>query len=93
MHDAVQAAINPESRNRKPRSKNVQRVFEPLEKVTRSHVLTEELAHYLNISEQTARVWAAYERGPIRPLRIPGVLALQWPVAELRKLLGVEAQS
>lgn len=46
-------------------------------------------AWHLNRRPQTLRHWAAFERGPIRPTRINGRLA--WPVAELRRVLGVAA--
>lgn len=51
-------------------------------------VSTDEAAYYLNRKPQTLRVWSTYpERGVLRPLRVNGRLA--WPVAEIRKLLGV----
>jgi hypothetical protein len=78
---------------RKPRTKTPPRVFEPLDKVTRSHVVTAEAAHYLNLAPQTLRAHACFETGLIRPVRIPGVLALQWPVSEIRRVLGLEVQS
>ena len=59
----------------------------PLEQVTRPTVPTEQAAYYLNRRPQTCRAWACLENGPLRPLRINGRLA--WPVAELRKVLGV----
>lgn len=61
--------------------------FPPLDAVTRPTVETADAAFYLNRADQTLRIWACKENGPIRPLRINGRLA--WPVAELRKLLGV----
>ena len=61
--------------------------FPPLEQVTRPTVPTEQAAYYLNRRPQTCRAWACLENGPLRPLRINGRLA--WPVAELRKVLGV----
>lgn len=61
----------------------------PLEQETRSNLPTSEAAFHLNRAEQTLRLWACDESGPIRPLRINGRLA--WPVAELRKLCGVAA--
>ena len=37
---------------------------------------------------QTLRMWAMKDgTGPVRPLRVHGILA--WPVAELRRVLGV----
>ena len=60
--------------------------YPPLESVTRPTVPTEQAAYYLNRRPQTLRAWAM--RGhPIAPIRINGRLA--WPVAELRRLLGV----
>ena len=47
---------------------------------------TNEAAHHLNRAQQTLRLWAMAETGPIRPLRINGRLA--WPVASLKKILG-----
>ena len=61
--------------------------FPPLEHVTRPTVPTEQAAYYLNRRPQTCRAWACLENGPLRPLRINGRLA--WPVAELRRVLGV----
>jgi hypothetical protein len=63
--------------------------FPPLESVTRPTVDTAAAAYYFNRREQTLRGWACHEDGPIRPLRINGRLA--WPVAELRRVLGVPA--
>ena len=52
---------------------------------------TKDAAQYLNRQPQTLRKWAAYENGPIRPLRING--RLMWPIAELQRLLtGAAAQ-
>lgn len=59
----------------------------PLATETRTVVPTPEAALHLNRAQQTLRLWACREDGPIRPLRINGRLA--WPVAELRRLLGV----
>ena len=61
--------------------------FPPLELETRPRVPTEQAAHYLNRRPQTLRGWACSEDGPLRPMRINGRLA--WPVAELRRVLGV----
>jgi len=59
----------------------------PLEQETRSALPTAEAARHLNRAEQTLRLWACFENGPIKPRRINGRLA--WPVAELRSVLGV----
>lgn len=61
--------------------------YPPLEEVNRPSVPTEQAAHYLMRRPQTLRGWACFENGPIRPIRINGRLG--WPVAELRRLLGV----
>lgn len=60
--------------------------FPSLELVNRPTVPTEQAAYYLNRRPQTLRIWAMGS-GPILPLRINGRLA--WPVAELRRVLGV----
>ncbi len=59
-----------------------------LEDETRVALPTSEAAFHLNRAQQTLRLWAMQDgTGPIRPMRINGRLA--WPVAELKKLLGV----
>lgn len=59
----------------------------PLALETRTALPTPEAAFHLNRAEQTLRLWAMREDGPIRPLRINGRLA--WPVSGLRAVLGV----
>jgi hypothetical protein len=59
----------------------------PLALETRSALPTPEAAAQLNRAEQTLRLWAMRGDGPLQPLRINGRLA--WPVADLKKLLGV----
>lgn len=59
----------------------------PLALETRAALPTREAAAHLNRAQQTLRIWAMQEGGPIRPLRINGRLA--WPVPELRRVLGV----
>ena len=61
----------------------------PLEHINRPNLNTTEAAYYLGRQPQTLRCWACRENGPLRPLRIFGRLA--WPVAELRRVLGVAA--
>ena len=60
--------------------------FPPLEAVTRPTVDTAAAAYYLNRRPQTLRCWAS-TGGPVVPVRVFGRLA--WPVAELRRVLGV----
>lgn len=59
----------------------------PLAQETRSALPTPEAAGHLNRAQQTLRLWACKEDGPLRPMRINGRLA--WKVADLRQLLGV----
>lgn len=61
----------------------------PLDREARTALPTPEAARHLNRAQQTLRLWAMRENGPIRPIRVNGRLA--WPVAELRKLLHVAA--
>ena len=61
--------------------------FVPLDRETRTHVNTATAAYHLNRQPQTLRGHACHEDGPVRPLPINGRLA--WPVAELRRVLGV----
>ena len=58
-----------------------------LQHETRANLPTHEAAYHLNRAQQTLRLWAMREDGPIRPFRINGRLA--WPVAELRRVLQV----
>lgn len=64
--------------------------FQPvaLEQETRATLPTSEAAFHLCRAQQTLRLWAMGScPAPIRPLRVNGRLA--WPVADLRRLLGV----
>lgn len=59
----------------------------PLDRETRSALPTPEAAFHLNRAQQTLRLWAMRDNGPIRPIRVHGRLA--WPVSELRRILNV----
>lgn len=61
--------------------------FASLEHETRAAVDTETAAYHLSRKPQTLRCWAAFESGPLRPMRVNGRLA--WPTAEIRRLLGL----
>ena len=61
----------------------------PLEQVTRPNLTTAETAYYLNRRPQTLRGWACLENGPMRPIRIGGLLA--WKTATVKALAGVPA--
>ena len=63
--------------------------YQPLEQVTRPNLKTAEAAFYLNRRPQTLRAWACLENGPLRPIRIGGLLA--WPTATVKALAGVTA--
>jgi len=62
-------------------------VFLSLDRETRAAVDTATAAYHLSRQPQTLRAWACLENGPLRPLRVHGRLA--WPVAELKRVLGV----
>jgi hypothetical protein len=59
----------------------------PLERETRANLPTPEAARHLNRAQQTLRLWAMRENGPLRPIRVHGRLA--WPVAALRQILQI----
>lgn len=61
--------------------------FVGLDRETRTAVDTATAAYHLSRRPQTLRGWACKEDGPLRPVRVHGRLA--WPVAELRRILGV----
>jgi hypothetical protein len=62
--------------------------FVSLDRETRAAVDTACAAYHLNRRPQTLRTWACLDSGPLRPVRVHGRLA--WPVAELRRVLGVK---
>jgi len=51
--------------------------FTPLELETRPTVDTAAAAHYLHLAQQTLRIYACRESGPLHPRRING--RLHWP--------------
>lgn len=63
--------------------------FVPLAQETRTHVDTETMCWHLGFAQQTARLWACKETFPdgLQPVRVNG--RLRWPVAAIRKTLGV----
>ncbi len=65
---------------------NAPPTYTPLADETRSALSTKEAAFHLNRAQQTLRLWAMSESGPIRPLRINGRLA--WKLSDLRRVLG-----
>lgn len=58
-----------------------------LEFESRAALPTVEAAFHLNRAQQTLRLWACLENGPLRPIRISGRLA--WKTDDLRRLLCV----
>ena len=61
--------------------------FVSLDVETRTAVPTDCAAFHLNRKPQTLRLWSMSGSGPLDPLRINGRLA--WPVAEIKRLLGM----
>ena len=59
-----------------------------LETITKPQLTTKEAAFYLNRTPQTLRCWAMNQKGTIDPIRVNGRLA--WPVAAIKKVLGVQ---
>jgi hypothetical protein len=59
----------------------------PLAQETRSALPTAEAAYHLSRAQQTMRIWAMTNSGPVKAVRIGGRLA--WPVAEIKRVLGV----
>lgn len=57
----------------------------PLDRECRTTLSTSEAAYHLNRAQQTLRLWAMRENGPIQPIRINGRLA--WLVADLPRIL------
>lgn len=53
---------------------------------SRTTLPTSEAAFHLHRAQQTLRLWACRENGPIRPIRIHGRLA--WRVSDIRRLVG-----
>lgn len=64
-----------------------QQQFPPLELETRPTVDTAAAAFYLRKAQQTLRIYACKENGPLRPIRIGA--HLHWRTADIRRLLGV----
>ena len=64
--------------------------FTPLELETRPTVDTAAAAHYLHLAQQTLRIYACKESGPIRPHRRISS-RLHSATADIRRLLGVPA--
>lgn len=62
-------------------------IFTPLEFESRVTLPTSEAAYHLNRAQQTLRLWAVRNDGPVKCLRINGRLA--WPVESIKSLLGL----
>ena len=60
----------------------------PLAHEQRATIPTAEAAKHLTRADCTLRLWACKGTGPVQPLRINGRLA--WPVADLKRILGVK---
>ena len=59
----------------------------PLALETRAALPTSEAAFHLNRAQQTLRIWALQNNGPVKCLRVQG--RLQWPVADIKRVMGV----
>ena len=72
-----------------PPTANLPADFVSLHLETRTHVSTAVLGVHINRKNQTLRGWASAETFPpeLRPIRVLGRLC--WPVAGIKKLLGV----
>ena len=69
-----------------------QATYPPLAQEQRTHVETNAAAHHLSRRPQTLRDWhchGTYPAAELRPTAINGRLA--WPVAGIKKVLGVTA--
>ena len=66
---------------------NTKKQFVTLRDENRVAVDTNTAAFHLNRAQQTLRIWACRENGPLRPIRISGRLA--WKTDDLRRLLSV----
>lgn len=61
----------------------------PLAQEVRSALPTAEAAFHLNRAQQTLRLWALQNNGPVKCLRVQG--RLQWPVDQIKACMGVSA--
>lgn len=61
----------------------------PLDREARAMLPTKEAAVHLNRAEQTLHLWACKGNGLIQPARVGRKLA--WPVAEIKRVLGLAA--
>jgi hypothetical protein len=59
----------------------------PLALETRAALPTSEAAFHLNRAQQTLRIWALQNNGPVKCLRVGG--RLQWPVDQIKACLGL----
>ena len=60
--------------------------FTPLELETRPTVNTAAAAYYLHYAQQSMRIFACKESGPLRPIRIGN--RLHWKTEDIRRLLA-----
>lgn len=61
--------------------------FPPLELEARPTVGTAACAFYLRKAQQTLRIYACRDIGPLRPIRVGA--HLHWKTDDIRRLLGV----
>lgn len=63
----------------------------PLAIEPRAALPTHEAARHLGRSQQTLRLWACRQSGPLNPIRVHG--RLMWPTADLRRLLCTPSEA
>ena len=63
-------------------------IYTPLADEVRLNLPTNEASFHLNRAQQTLRLWAMREDGPVRPIRINGRLA--WSVSSIKAVLNGE---
>jgi hypothetical protein len=84
--------MNPDSLDHKPAPRRADPAtppagYVPLDRETRACVDTKTAAYHLGRRPQTLRRYACYGLGDIQPVTVVGRLA--WPVAEIKRVLGV----
>ncbi len=65
--------------------------FPPIHEEQRPCVGTAQAAHYLDLADTTLRDWSFRGTGPIQPRKFGRKLL--WPMADIRKLLGMEVSA
>lgn len=64
------------------------RKFPAITDESRPYVETKQASHYLTLADCTLRDWSRRGTGPIKPRKFGRKLL--WPMADIRKLLGLK---